>query len=60
MIQILKDGEVYREIETDDEQAMLRRARLRAELLSRDNDGTFTARVKPVEVVEEEVVSETV
>ena len=52
MIQILKDDELYLEVESTEEteQELLRKARTRAELLTRDNDGEFTARVKPEEV----------
>lgn len=43
IIEILKDDEVYQSF--DD--TTLKAAKLRAELLTRDNDGEFTARVKP-------------
>lgn len=49
MIQILKDNEVFLEVEGDE---LLSKARTRAELLTRDNEGEFTARIKPVEPVE--------
>ncbi len=54
MIQILKDSEIYKEFDVSEteEQTMLRKAKLRAELLTRDNDGDFSARIKPVEPVE--------
>ena len=51
MIQILKDKEIYLEVETTEEteQDLLRKAKVRAELLTRDNEGDFSARIKPVE-----------
>jgi hypothetical protein len=54
MIQILKNDELFFEVENteENEQDLLRKANVRAELLTRDNDGEFTARVKPVETVE--------
>ena len=54
MIQILKDDELYFEVESTEatEQDLLRKARTRSELLTRDNEGEFSARIKPVELEE--------
>ena len=54
MIQILKDKDIFLEVETTEEteQDLLRKARTRAELLTRDNEGEFSARIKPVELEE--------
>lgn len=45
MIQILKDNEVIREME--DEQGLLERAKLDAQVMTRDLDGEYSARIKP-------------
>jgi hypothetical protein len=54
MIQILKDNEIYTEVETtmEEESEVLSKANLTAELLNRDKVGEFVARVKPVDPVE--------
>ena len=54
MIQILKDKEIFLEVETTEEteQELLSKARTRSELLTRDNEGEFSARIKPVELEE--------
>ena len=54
MIQILRDKDIFLEVETTEEteQDLLRKARVRAELLTRDNEGEFSARIKPVELEE--------
>lgn len=54
MIQILKGEEIYLEVDSSEktEQDLLRKARTRAELLTRDNEWDFTARIKPEEVPE--------
>lgn len=49
MIQILKNEDIFLEVDDDN---LLPKAKVRAELLTRDNDGEFSARVKPVETVE--------
>ena len=56
-IEILKDTEIFKSFECEESESanLLKRARGRAEMLTRDNDGDFTARVKPEEVPEEEV-----
>lgn len=58
-VQILKDGEAYDEFDTIDDTAMLRRARLRVAILTRDNDEVYTASlVVEEETTEEETTSE--
>ena len=47
MIQILKGEEVIREMEDSNEQDLLKRAKIDAELMSRDQEGEFSARIKP-------------
>ena len=48
IVQILKGETVIREIE-DDSETLLSRAKLDAEIMSRDLDGDYSAREKPVE-----------
>lgn len=50
IVQILKDNEVIREIEDNDE-TLLKRAKLDAEIMNRDLDGEFSAREKPIEEI---------
>ena len=57
MIEILKDNEVIRELipEEGQENDLLNRAKLDAEIMNRDLDGEFSARIKP-EVIPEEII----
>jgi hypothetical protein len=55
MIEILKDDLVIRELipELGNEADLLKRAKLDAEIMNRDLDGVFSARIKPEEVPSE-------
>lgn len=50
IVQILKGEEVIREIE-DDNPSILQRAKLDAEVMTRDLDGEYSAREKPNEEI---------
>ena len=50
IVQILKGEEIIRTID-DDSPDILKRAKLDAELMSRDLDGDYTAREKPSEKI---------
>lgn len=52
IVQILKGEKVIREIEEDNE-TLLSRAKLDAEVMSRDLTGEYSAREKPEEVIDE-------
>jgi len=57
IVEILKDSEVIRsmEIEEAESSSLLSRAKLDAQVMTRDNDGDYSARFKPepVEIPEE-------
>lgn len=52
IVQILKNDEIIREIDEESE-TILHRAKLDAEVMSRDLTGEYSAREKPEEVIDE-------